>query len=285
MFTSRDSVDHPVVISFIREDNMELFNTVPFDNLFFSTTRVVLATDGMAGIGSDIRIQFGTGVSPQSVDVMFGDANSQQITDMVVAALDNNGELYSTGAPNSLRVEDSRQRERELPVITVTTPGTAPLTASDFTVTEVQPGIPTTRQAGQTLIYTTGNTLDATNQWGFFTGVGAAATNTNPSAWPTTNIFLRINAGDFSSTDLQTTLGLAREPDATNQVVDSTFIVISAGAVSQGSTEFNQATYNVVGIQTVSATNLDVTLTLEVFSVALLAVSYTHLTLPTIYSV
>ena len=215
---------------------------------------------------SEIRLNFGMDVSPQIVDIILNQQDRQGLADIITRTIDSShGQLYATSFTNASSIQDSHQRERSLPTVIVTTIGSSGLQDSDFTITQTQAGIPTTRQTGQTLIYTTGNTLDASNQWGFFTGVDAAATNTNPSAWPTTNIFLRINAGDFSSADLQTTLNLAREPDATNQVVDSTTIIISAGPTGGGGgTRFNQGVYNVVGIQTVSATNLDVTLTLEV---------------------
>ena len=256
-FISRDLIDHTIMVSF----------DAPVGDLSFS--QVHLEADGLSTTPSEIRIDFGSEVSPQTSMLILGDNDSDGIANVIAQAVDGHGQLYaSRNAPSNVRIEDSQQRTRSLPTVAVFTTGTSGLASQDFTVTEVQAGEPTQSVLGQTLIYTTGASLDATNQWGFFTNTGV---NTNPTAWPTGNgIFLRVNEGEFNLANLQTTLNLARQPDTTQQAVEGTTILITVGPVSVGSTEFNQAQYNVVGIGTVSTSNSDLVVELNEINSALL---------------
>ena len=261
-FISQDTTNHAVMVGF----------DAPAGDL--SNSQVHLESDGPTGVPSEVRIDFGTDINPQTLMLILGANDSDGIADLIAQSIEGQGQLYtSRDVSSSVRIEDSLQRDRTTPTIEVTTTGSSGLVRSDFILTTVQAGAPTERMVGQTLLYSTDDSLDLNDQWGFFTNAGV---NSNPTSWPTGNgIFLRINDGEFITnqffdTTLQTTLGLARQPDETLQAVDSTTLLITAGPVSVGSTEFNQAQYNVVGIRTVSATNLDLIITLDEINSALL---------------
>ena len=157
-------------------------------------------------VTSEIRLALGDGVNPETTDIVLGQQDSQGITNELANVFNSSGEFYVTTGTNSVRIEDSRQRTRLLPTITITEDGTARLQASDFTVTEVQPGIPTTRTTDYlTIEYSTDDVSATTTGWNFQSSITGPTTTF--TTWPSTgDIFLHVGLSDVVLDDLETTL-------------------------------------------------------------------------------
>ena len=235
-FISLDNIDHTPMIAVSSRDG-DLSESV-----------LHLETDGSTGVPSEIRIDFGGVVNPQTIMMILGEQDSQGIANTITEGLDNNGELYATSGTNSVRIEDSRQRERVLPTVTVTEAGSSGLATSDFTVTEVQAGIPTERTTENlTIEYSTGDVALAAEGWNFHDGV--TGDRVQITTWPTTgDLVLHIGGLEFSFAELETTLGIAningtlRTPTFSTLTFNYNFLDLTPAT----------STYDISGIRTVN---------------------------------
>ena len=208
-FTAVTSIDHTTTVEFMP------FNGSLTGSLF-STTE-----EGQPGPAS-ISINFGVGVNPEMVDIVFGTLDSQGIADAVGDSIRLHGELNETVGTNNIRIDDSRQRMRALPTVNVLSSGTSGLTNADFTVTEVQPGIPTTRTTDYlTIEYSTDDVSATTTGWNFQSSITGPTTTF--TTWPSTgDIFLHVGLSDVVLDDLETTLGLTEINQTMQDVTDAT---------------------------------------------------------------
>ena len=209
-FISRDSIDHTVMITI----------AAPRGNL--AESQLHLESDGVSTVPSEIRIDYGGTVSPQTTMIILAAADSQGIADMIVESVEAHGMLYASNLVNAARIEDSNQRIRATPTVNVTTAGTSALAASDFTVTEVQPGIPTTRTTDYlTIEYSTDDVSATTTGWNFQSSITGPTTTF--TTWPSTgDIFLHVGLSDVVLDDLETTLGLTEINQTMQDVTDAT---------------------------------------------------------------
>ena len=228
-FTALNQLDHTVMVAFQNgSGKIDSFFTLPtapaLNPISIRDSELALVVDGAAGsISSEISLDFGTGVDPRTEMIILGEQDRQGIADVIANEVNMHSQLYSTSLPNAARIEDSRQRERVSPIITVPVAGTSALAASDFTVTEIQAGIPTALTTDYpTIEYSTGDIAATTIGWNFHSSITGPMTTF--STWPTTGeVFLHVGLADVVLDDIEATLGLAEitqtmqdvTPDAT----------------------------------------------------------------------
>ena len=211
VFTARDTTNHTIGVDF----NINLGAVVRQEIL-------QEIRNGDSAGPSEIRLDFGDGVVPGSESIILGEQNSQGIADAISEVLDGNGQLYATSGTNLVTIEDSRQRPRILPTVTILEAGTSGLTNADFTVTEVQPGMPTEMTTAYlTIEYSLGDIAATTTGWNFHDAIDGAMTTL--STWPTTgDVFLHIGLSDVVLDDIEATLGLAEITQTMQDVTDAT---------------------------------------------------------------
>ena len=211
VFTARNAGDH--ILNFSYSDGVIAPSSLTGD---LTGTMLRTIQDG-ATSPSEIQISYNGVVS----DLILGTADSQGITNEISTAIQD-ASLYTTTGVNSIRIEDSRQREIAPPTITVLEAGTSALADSDFTVTEVQPGIPTTRTTDYlTIEYSTDDVSATTTGWNFQSSITGPTTTF--TTWPSTgDIFLHVGLSDVVLDDLETTLGLTEITQTMQDVTDAT---------------------------------------------------------------
>ena len=245
-FTSLDTLTHTLD-----------FRTVEVDS-DLSQSQLVRDTQG-GSASATMFIDFQGDITGDFIDLDIQDR--QGITNAIVESLNAStvytDQFITTADNNTVTITDLLARDRELPIILVPNPGSTGLRSTDFTVTEIQPGIPAERTRAIRSRFTTDNTL-AANEFGFYTDA-TGNVNRGLASWPTDNrIFLRLHSDEFILTNLQTIFDLERLPDETEQTINFSTVIVNQ-------TFFNtaRATYDIVGIQTVSADNLNINLILD----------------------
>ena len=252
-FTAQDQLDHTIMTAFTNNDGNITITPIydaDTDIITIAQSQLRLVDDGAAGTtSSEISLDFGTGIDPQLEMIILGGQDRQGIADVIASEVNMHPRLYSMSTPNAARIEDSRQRDRVLPIITVPVAGSSGLAASDFTVTQVQAGIPTALTTDYpTIEYSTGDIAATTMGWNFHSSIIGPMTTF--STWPTTGeVFLHVGLADVVLDDIEATLGLAEITQTMQDVTPDatlTFAFRSLDLVDATST------YQITGVRLVS---------------------------------
>ena len=215
--------------------------------------------EGTTTVPSEIQLDFGEGIIPQTENILFGEHDNQGIANVTAEFINNHRELFAEVVEDNsnnpaVRIDDGLQRVRAIPTITVTTPGTSGLADNDFTVTQLQAGNPTTRIAeDDTIRYRTGDVSAIGNGWNFHQGVDGDRINL--STWPTTGeIFLHVGINNFIFADLNNTLGI---DELTQNLQDITFTTLTFSylflELSPATTTYDVTGVRLLGTSTGSA--------------------------------
>ena len=248
-----DSQNRPTTVVQINNSSVQLegYLTVyprvrPEGGFHVRESQAILVTESVMGdITSEIQINLGDGIFPQTEDIILGEQDSQGIADVITQSLDGHGQVFATALTNAVRIEYLVQQDSPLPVITVPVSGTANLQASDFTSTEIRAGEPTSRTTDYPNIeYSTDDVSSTGTGWNFHQSV--TGDRVNLTTWPNTgSIFLHIGINDVVFDDIETTLGIT-EITQTMQAV--TFTTLTFSYLFLGLTPV-ATSYSVTGIR------------------------------------